>query len=471
MPQHVSDILRGTKLGNGASIFRKAVNSKVRLPSFGRHRAEDKVNAGRCTCKDGPNPSCPWHLGRHSELPQPGEEIPRIKGLSNGAWALFLVVWRGIHNMRRMSARKGKHYIYAPGRLRLSRAVGGRNKRTRERDEMTGGFAYKVCWEKGACDLSTVSSYLRELEIACVLDTGVPIIKVIRRCRYEAEIVMQRELLEPTKPSYKVVRPWEVDDAQRKGFDLAKSGQSSSPHPSGEVSGDGSTPYFGTPHRLGCGNTISEHDVGTYKPNRDAELAVLGAYNCGWWKDLVDEYGSKAAAGSAIRRVWSVLEREGVPLDDLTAAYRLLTEQWVKGRVPKSFIGWLINAARKRLRPADEHRELEPVHAAASPIACLADAAGGRVEPVNDVWAVKYDDPDYERHHGTRQDWSGYGGGGGLPTAAPPQPEEEDASAFDLEALKARLDAQAAVREQAAKDARVERNKRLRPWAGEKPTV
>lgn len=486
MAQKIGDIMRTTKLGNGRSIFRSAAHPKIRQPNFGGpRRAEEKVHAGRCTCHDGPSAACPWHLGRFSEMPQPGEEIPRVHGLSNGAWSLFLVIWRGIHNMARKSARDHKLYRYAPGRLRLSRAVGGRNARTRER-AADGSFAAIRCWEKGQCDPSTVTAYLRELEACVLIENRLPLIKVVRRCRYEAEIIMQRELLEPTKAAYKAVRPWLIDaetDGKNQPGDVGSRPLSFKESGSRDVW----SPDCGTPNRLRSGKMEGEHEVETYNVSGEAELAVSAVGNAPWFRDLAMKVGSPASAMNQVRRMVRRLTGENVPLEDILNAVQALTETWVRGTgMPKSIMGWLFTGARKRWRPKDKLYELEPVAVGAGTVASLGGRDDERrlsgPDPRN-PWAVRPLERDgvtpvssaFEPPSGAPAATSGAGGSDEAPVEETP----DDTNVYGTEAWKEemralqakmneqhaeRLKAEAAEREQRRAERAARLGVRKNPW-------
>lgn len=472
MAQHISDLL-APRRGNGQSIFQIARDPRIRLPKLpgeGIVPIRDRLTPRSCLCTaDRVALGCPWHLGRHSEPVGIDETIPRLHGVSSGAWAAFLVIWRGIKWAAQKGAKEGKLVKYTPGRFRLARAVGGRNARTRQRDPLTKRFASVRSWEKGECDEGTITAYLHELASCVLPENGLPVIGWIRRSRTEAEIVMNRELLEPSKPAYRVRRAWELlqtdpaADLTGPAVTASNSGGESPPV-------DNPSSIGGLPYRLRPCNPTSQHDLGTYVTDGRRSVTVNAAVAEPWWPSVVAEAGHEGAARALIRNLTRMLIRDSVDIGDLLNAYAVATEAYLRnGKVPKSWSKWLYTAAKNRYRTKEQVRALEPV-AAIIGGAELAETARQRI-------AIGHDAPDASPElaaaGGAPPDQPpGSGGGGYDPDGDDGMQDDPDAIRRIVEETRARMEAAHAER-RAADDAekaarRAEREQRLggrqNPW-------
>jgi hypothetical protein len=347
--------------GGGKRLLAEAASSKapsrLRLPRRTIPLAE-RLTKRSCTCATGRTLACPWHLGRHSNPPATEEGIPRIRGLSTGAWLLFLVIWRGhrwasertVRDQAKDEAASSTHY--APGRLRLARAVGGRNAATRDRNE-DGTLSTGLSYEKGACDLGTITDYLAELLAVRLAHNGLPLVVAVRRCRREQVLVLNPELIEDPRPGgYVVVRPWDFRPPPPSGS-------------SGEAGSDVDPLLSEIPHRLRSRIAEWHHDVGTQARTKPAsEILIATAMGSSWWQLFVSSVGNEREARKSLRFLLRRLAQEGVGIDRLFAVFDLLEHYREKGnQLPDSWIGWMFSAARGGWhiprRAEDIRRDLE----------------------------------------------------------------------------------------------------------------
>lgn len=331
----------------------------------------ERITPRACTC-DGKSglARCPYHLGRYSQPPRLDEGIPRIHGVSTGAWSLFLVVLRGIRWAIEKASSEGKSVRYNPGRLRLQRAVGGRNARTRPRDEH-GRPGTGPSYEKGSCDPSTITAYLHELRCA-ILPNGEPLCRTYRHSGIEMDVWLHPDVVLHPASVYRVTMSWEHSDGG-----LGTGVPTPTPHTVGSGAG-GSTEHAGSSLALSLEEPPYRLREGIEKWQAEVESEVRGlavaplAERYSWWPAFVEAAGSVAEARRDLRWVTRQLRRDGIPPAALVNVFLLLAHARERGhKAPRVWKAWMLKAARSGWAAPD--RAPAPGEALPAPVVTSLD--------------------------------------------------------------------------------------------------
>lgn len=295
---------------------------------------EDRVNPRMCTCDSKPG-KCPWHLGRFSTPPRLDEPhpIPRIKGISHGAWLLFVALHRGM-----WWAVEGSRPDFSPGRKRMRRYIGGRNARTRPLDEL-GRPSVGPRYEKGEADASTVTAYLHELRGARLYD-GRPLLYTQRHPNAPMSIHLHPEVLVDPQESYETKMVWEL------GTDVLAHPEPTTPNGASARSAESDTSLSEM--------TLSRLGGCTPKPQGDVETETVPALlaeaaGSSWWASWVESVGSLEYARRELgRSLRQLLRKEKVTSEAVRHVFALLTfNRERQHKQPGSYMGWFLTACRK----------------------------------------------------------------------------------------------------------------------------
>lgn len=415
-----------TQPGTGPSILampprvrtRHAYDPNFRMGFRGQPNARDRVSPSRCTCDSGAPNSCPWHKGRYGQGPRERDAhaIPRISGLSAGAFLLFCYLhrtqWWAIEESERRShltaeelrARGWRRIVNCcPVRLDMARAIGGRNSRTRPRDE-NGVPSIGERFEKGTADESTITAYLHELRSARLPD-GRPLLVSKRWPNSPADYYIHAEVLLDPDPHYSVSMKWDVSTD-------VPTADTTTPNGAGaQRAASITSPLLETPLRLGSGTRTSHAEVET-REEHAIGVWVAAAEAEPWWPSWADQVRSIEYARRELARVLGRLRGEGLKGEDFARVYALLSHQHEREKqAPKSYAAFFLAAARKGWhtpKPYDpteataalvaaEEREREAVRRRIASHSIVTEAAAVVADPAGECEEREMSDEDHAR--------------------------------------------------------------------------